>query len=202
MGNQNGLDKYAAADAGQDPDGDGFSNLEEFTYESEPHDPKSHPPYAAKFRFLRLLEKPFPLVFQGVMVLPDGRRAFQINTPADGKSWFPEIGDELQGIVVKDFMPANGNAPATLTVQRGETELELLRGKISPDPESEAELINVLDHSKKIATMGALLSLNNDEYTVLSVQQNRVVLKRLATGEVFDIVGLAEGGSGDQPEDL
>ncbi len=43
-----GLDKYNAADAHEDPDGDGFTNLAEYLhgdFGTDPHDRDSHPPY-------------------------------------------------------------------------------------------------------------------------------------------------------------
>ena len=39
----NGFDPLNAADASQDADGDGFTNLEEFKGRSDPHDPDSIP---------------------------------------------------------------------------------------------------------------------------------------------------------------
>lgn len=48
-----GLDKYNVADALTDLDGDGFTNLEEFRFKSDPRDAGSHPPYALKLRFVK-----------------------------------------------------------------------------------------------------------------------------------------------------
>ena len=214
-----GFDKYNAADALKDSDGDGFTNLEEFRAAGDPLDPGSHPPYATKLRFVRRINVPFPIMFQGVNELPDNRFVLQINTPADGNTYFkslgddlgeglreeiaPEIKESLKGIVLQEFIPGNGlENPPRLVVQRGGALVELTKGKTAIDPESQAELINVLDHSRQIVTMGALLSLRNDEYTVLGVYEDRVVLKQSGTGEVFDIVDLAKGGSEDSPEDL
>jgi hypothetical protein len=41
--------------------------------------------------------------------------------------------------------------------------------------------------------MDALLSLHSDVYTVLGVYPDKVVLRDIRTGTVFDIVSLAEG---------
>jgi len=62
---------------------------------------ESHPPYATKLRFVRRMDIPFPLVFQGASDLPDGRKMFQLNTPADGKTHFRALEEEIDGIVVK-----------------------------------------------------------------------------------------------------
>lgn len=185
-----GLDKYNAADAEEDPDKDGFTNAEEFKEGSNPVDAVSHPPYALKLRFVDLKEIPFPLVFQGSSTLPDGRTVFQINTPANGRTHFLSLGDSLEGIVLERFVKGSGGTPDELIVRRRSTEVSLPRSKKIPDPESQAELINILDHSREVVTMYTLLSVDNDEYTVLGIYQDKVVLKSMRTGEVFDIVGL------------
>lgn len=188
-----GLDKYNTADASEDADGDGFINLEEFCADTDPTSLESHPPYATKLRFVRRMDVPFPLIFQGVSDLPDGRKVFQLNTPSDGKTHFRALGEEVDGIVPKRFIPRGEAGVDTLVVLRGSVEIRLPRGEKVPDPESRAELINILDRSTEIVNMGALLSLRNDEYTVLGVYRDKVAVRHRKTGEVFEIVGFADG---------
>ena len=190
---KHGLDKYDVADALTDLDKDGFSNLEEFLASTDPSDSAKHPPFVSKLRFVERKEVPFPYVFQGITKLSDGSTVFQLNTPADGKTHFVSIGDSLEGVFLQRFIPASEGGPARLFVMRDSSEVELVRGKVAADPESKAELINILDRSSIIATMGALLSLGNDEYTVLSVHFDKVVVKDRGTGKVYEIVGLADG---------
>ena len=136
---------------------------------------------------------PFPLVFQGVTRLSDGSTVFQLNSPADGFSHFLSIGEELEGIVLQGYKDGSDGDSPRLFVMRGSSEIELIRGEIAADPESKAELINILDRSAIIATMGALLSLYDDEYVVLGVYRDKVMIRHLETGEVFEIISLAEG---------
>jgi hypothetical protein len=186
------LDKYNVKDAGFDPDADGFTNLEEFNYTTNPLDAASHPPYALKLRFVERKDMPFPFTFQGASTLPDDRLVFQLNEPATGKSHFVTVGEDVKEVVVQRFVKGDGGKPDRLVVMRGSTEITLPKGEIVSDPESQAELINILDRSPEIVTMGALLSLHNDTYTVLGVYPDRVVIKHVETGNVFDIEGLAE----------
>ena len=81
----------------------------------------------------------------------------------------------------------------TLILQRGECAIELPRGEKIADPESQVELINILDRSTKIVTMGALLSLRNDEYTVVGVYSDRISVRHHKTEDEFDVVGFADG---------
>ncbi|VGO21587.1 Amuc_1099 family pilus-like system protein [Pontiella sulfatireligans] len=197
-----GLDKYSAADAAGDLDGDGFTNLEEFVGGTGPNAPLSHPPYALKLRFVERKEIPFPMVYQGFSELPGNRRVFQLNTPADGKTHFRALGESAEGFVLQRFIPAEGEVAGRLVVVRGDVEVVLERGRIAADPESQAELINILDRSKEIVTMDALLSLRDDEYMVLGVYPDKVTVKHLETGKMYDIVGSAEEVLESASEDL
>ncbi len=188
-----GLDRHAAADALDDPDGDGFTNLEEFNHSSDPQQAASHPPYAIKLRFVKRIEVPFPLIFQSVNILPGGDSVFQLNSIPDGMTYFRALGEEIKDIELQSFIPRTKSDPARLVVRRGEAEIELPQGEKLVDPESEAELINILDRSFEIATMGALLSLNDDTYTVVGVYQDKVLIRHNDTGNEYEIVGLAEG---------
>jgi hypothetical protein len=187
------LNKYDASDALLDPDGDGFTHLEEFQAGTDPHDAGSHPPYAKKLRFVERKDLPFFLVFQGFTELQDGSVVFQLNNPATGKSHFAALGEGVEGIELQRFEPARDDNPARLFVVRDHVEIELIRGEQALDPESKAELINILDQTPIMVTMGALLSLRNDEYTVLGVYPDKVILKDLGTGNVFEVVGSADG---------
>ncbi|MDF7808385.1 hypothetical protein P4E94_13100 [Pontiellaceae bacterium B12219] len=187
------FDKYDAADAALDSDGDGFTNLEEFIAKTDPRAVSSHPPFAEKLRFIARMDISFFLVFQGFTELSDGRVVFQLNNPATGKSHFVEVGESVENVVIQRFENSENGRPARLFVERDGVEIELVRGETALDPESKAELINILDRSPIIVTMGALLSLHSDEYTVLGVHADRVILKDMRTGKVYDIVGLADG---------
>jgi len=185
-----GLDKYNAADAQGDSDGDGFIEIEEFSAGTDPTDQASHPAYALKLRFIKRNEMAFPLIFQGVSEFSDGRRIFQLNSAKDGNSHFMVLGESVDGIVLQRFLPADEELPDRLVVVRESVEIILPKGRSVADPESHAELINILDRTRKIVTMGALLSLRNDEYTVLGVYADKVVIKELRSGKVYDVVGL------------
>ncbi len=197
---QYGLDRYNAGDAAADSDGDGFSNLDEFSGGTNPLDAKNHPSYAEKLRFVERKDRPFPLVFQGFMEQSDGKIIFQLNNPKTGKTHFLAVGERAEGVEVKRFELNEDGRHHRLFVARRGHEVELVRGEAALDPESEAELINILDQTSVMVTMGALLSLHNDEYIVLSVHPDKVILRDTASGKVYDIVGLADGEPEGFPE--
>ena len=60
----NGLDLLASNALDQDPDGDGFSNLDEWNGKTDPNNKDSHPPYWTKLYLKRLVRVPFHLRFE------------------------------------------------------------------------------------------------------------------------------------------
>ena len=101
----------------------------------------------------------------------------------------------MEGIVQHSIMPKTEDAFARPVVRRGQVEIKLIQGEITIDPENEAELINLLDHFLETATMGALLPLYDDENTVMGVFRDKVSVRHYDTEKVYEIVGLAAGGS-------
>lgn len=62
----------------QDPDGDGFLNVDEFKAGTDPTDPQSHPPHITKLRIVESLSIPFRMIFRAYNEL-DGVMNFQLN---------------------------------------------------------------------------------------------------------------------------
>ena len=75
----------------------------------------------------------------------------------------------MDHVFVKKFTPRKRGEKFNIIAVHGDVKTELHREEKVPDPKSEGELINMLDSQPIIATVVALLSLRNDEYTVLSV---------------------------------
>jgi hypothetical protein len=95
----------------EDPDGDGFTNLDEWknikgdgSDSTDPQDPKSHPPYYTKLRLIRYIKESFRLLFNaydGDVKKPDSL-TFQINTvDVRQPSQFLKVGDDIAGTKFK-----------------------------------------------------------------------------------------------------
>jgi len=126
---------------GQDPDGDGFTNLDEYqnlkgdgSDSTDPNDPKSHPAYYTKLRLVQYIKVPFRLTmlaWDGDPKKPESL-SFQINTiDVGGATQFVHIGDIIKGTKFKVIKfekkeEVNSSTGATkdiseLTVQNTET---------------------------------------------------------------------------------
>src|SRR2546430_2668151 len=77
----------------QDPDGDGFTNLEEWAGHTNPSDPNSHPEYYTKLKLKSATEEPFRLVFSSWV-----GDTFAINTiDLKQPTQFLKVGDAIKG---------------------------------------------------------------------------------------------------------
>ena len=70
---RHGFDPFNPADAQQDADADGFSNLDEFLAGTNPADATRHPDSAQLLKMKECRTWPFPFVFRSASLMPDNR---------------------------------------------------------------------------------------------------------------------------------
>jgi len=132
----------------QDPDGDGFNNLDEWMGHTNPTDRNSHPDYLTKLKLKSFSQEPFRLVFSSWV-----EDTFAINT-IDFKqpTQFLKIGDRIAGTQFKILKFTEKHEPnqygtdvdvSELTLQHEETgePLTLVKEKVAISPESVATFI-------------------------------------------------------------
>ena len=132
----------------QDPDGDGFTNLDEWLGHTNPIDRNSHPEYYTKLKLKSAVEEPFRLIFSSWM-----GDTYQINT-IDFKqpTQFLKVGDMIKGTrfkIAKFLKKYEPNKYGTnvdvseLTLEQKETkqQLTLVKEKVAISPESVATFV-------------------------------------------------------------
>lgn len=133
----------------QDPDGDGFPNLEEWQGSTNPTEKSSHPPFIAKLRMKSFAREPFRLVFAS-----RAGDTFTINS-ADLRepTQFLKLGDNIAGTRFRllDFVEKSATNRTTggqddvseLTLENQDTgeRLTLIKEKIMVSPESVAHFV-------------------------------------------------------------
>src|SRR5437899_6574256 len=132
----------------QDPDGDGFTNLDEWLGHTNPIDRNSHPEYYTKLKLKSAVEEPFRLIFSSWM-----GDTYQINT-IDFKqpTQFLKVGDTIKGTrfkIAKFLKKYEQNKYGTnvdvseLTLEQEETkqQLTLVKEKVAISPESVATFV-------------------------------------------------------------
>ena len=142
----------------QDPDADGFNNLEEWQSHTNPTDKTSHPPFVAKLRMKSSTQEPFHLVFASWV-----GDTFALNTnDLKEPTQFLKVGDSIRGTkfrILKFAEKYEANQYGTridvseLTLENSETrqQFALVKEKIMVSPESVANFVYEWGERKEFA---------------------------------------------------
>ena len=127
----------------QDPDGDGFTNFDEWQGHTNPNDKNSHPDYLTKLKVKSTNEEPFRLMFSSSVGDTYAINAIDGSQPTQ----FLKIGDSIAGSrfkIVKFTPKEEHNQYGTavdvseLTLEQEDTkeQLTLVKEKVAMSPES------------------------------------------------------------------
>lgn len=171
----------------QDPDADGFSNLEEWQDHTHPTDKDSHPAFIAKLKMKSFLQEPFRLVFASWV-----DNTFAINTnDLKEPTQFLRLGDSIRGTkftLLRFTEKHEANKYGTkidvseLTLENRETheQVNLVKEKIMISPESVANFVYAWGGSREFAVKkDQEFSLKPDErikYKLVDVQSSKAVV--------------------------
>jgi len=178
----------------QDPDADGFSNLEEYLAGSDPRDKNSIPPFYTKLRLLRFISQPFRLIFTGT---PDDGQTFTINTKDRGtRTQFLELGEMIKGtsykVVSYEKKTERRNEidfdASTLTIENEQTgqKIVLVANKEANDPTSFGEFLYLYDNSKFTVKKDDEFSLPPEperKYKLIDISEKEAVIQDQKTRE-------------------
>jgi hypothetical protein len=192
----NNLDFLNASVLNQDPDGDGFSSLQEWEAKTGPTDPDSHPPYASKIEMISRQQQEYMLRFSA---RPDADR-FQIMRLPTGKwpqrdNFYLKVGEvsEDQQFKIESFEEkrARNNVgievdASVLTIKHlpQDKDFQLIRNIDTIIPTYFAELAFPLDPATlsgndRYVKEGAAFNIVIDpetKYRVVKVNENSVII--------------------------
>lgn len=188
----------------QDPDGDGFSVLDEWNFKTDPTDKNSHPPYWSKLRLKEFIQRRFRLMFSAYTGNPNQPQTltFQLNTlDLQQPTQFLKIGDQIAGTKFK----IKGFEKKTVTTEMGLekdiSELQLAHvesgegitlvlEKIVNSPDSYALFKYLWDGSEFAVKLNRTFSLKPDEQTVfklVDIEKAEAVIENTGNGEKHKI---------------
>ena len=211
---QNKLDILSPGILDEDPDKDGFSNLDEWTgldakapgtASTDPNDPKSHPAYLTKLRLKQAINEPFRLVVQtydGDPAKPESLTV-QINTlDVRQPSQFLKIGDLIAGTKFKitgfeqkmNVSPESGfeKDVSELTVENTETsqKVVLVLEQITNSPDSFALFTYLWDNSELRVKKDATFTLKPEsdvQYKLIDIKTDAALIQNLKTQETHSV---------------
>lgn len=185
-----GFDIFDPNVANADPDGDGFTNLEEYRAGTDPLDPKSHPDIASKLRVLDMKQHPFRLRFLGGMQMPSGL-IFQLNLHS-GRTLFVKIGDVAEGyrLVAHEPTAAEGDV---LVLEKGAEKIRLVKGKDLQQMEMIVDLVFMLDHKRfNKVVKDSVLKIHDNEYKIVDITSDVVTIHDLRSGSDIQVPRVTE----------
>jgi hypothetical protein len=186
----------------QDPDADGFNNLEEWQNHTHPTDKSSHPAFTTKLKMKSFAQEPFRLVFASWV---DDTFALNTNDLKE-PTQFLKIGDSIRGTkfkIVKFTEKHDTNKYGTkidvseLILENRETheQLSLVKEKIMTSPESVANFVYLWGDRREFAVKkDHEFSLKPEEqikYKLIDVQPGKaVVINIQEPSKLIDIAPL------------
>jgi|APSaa5957512622_1039677.scaffolds.fasta_scaffold09214_4 hypothetical protein len=171
---EHGFDPQNAADAGEDRDGDGFTNLEEFLSKTDPRLSTSTP-LTSYLSVSKIIPRRFRLKFTSVVKNPDGSLTFALNAP--GRSYFKKVGEDVEGFEIVDYTVRSEKqnthgSPVTvkvsvLTLQKGDKQIALAKGQHHYD--KSAVLLFAPDKKEMGVHKGSAIQIRGREYMVTAI---------------------------------
>jgi hypothetical protein len=198
--------------AGQDPDGDGFTNLEEYQYKTDPTDPKSFPQPSDYVVYAAPVQQKFFLRFLGYIKSGDGTYTFEINVNDFDYTYFVKLGQQIASGSRKEnyfvdkfeFDQKEEYDPTTnskrwkevsrLFIHRGDdpTPITLTYQQVAQDLLPRALLRNDLEKNSRGKGMlrvakGENFSARGKTYKVVDIKEGAVIISDTSTQQEYVI---------------
>lgn len=210
-----GLMPYDPSDAALDPDGDKFSNLQEFQGDTDPNDSKSFPPLIVLVEIVEIRDVLFRMLFQGKVTLPTGKLKYQVNY--GGKSYFVRLNEAIgeSGYVLpayREKWKTVASESLSRDIKVDVSEIDLVKGDktvtlVYQQPNERVEprvtlRLDIDDLVFKDLEIGGEVKLRDGTYEVKAIDSREaaVVLTRTGDETKFTITKGGKKPAGDDEE--
>jgi hypothetical protein len=186
----------------QDPDGDGFTNLDEWKGNTDPTNKESHPDYLTKLHLVSATEEPFRYMFSSWV-----GKTFAINAIDQSEpTQFLKIGDVIRGTdfeVVKFTEKHGRNQYGTRTDvselllehQGSKEQVTLVKEQVATSPQSVATFVYTWGgrYEFEVRKDGEFFvkPLEEIKYKLVDVQPNKAVIVNTQTPDTPIEIGFA-----------
>lgn len=198
------LNPLDPTDALADPDADGYTNLDEYTGQTDAHDAKSIPDPVTKLRHKKIKAESFKFRFLGISKLPSGNR-YQLNLRDLSRTYFTTNGQTIEGVTVTGCDESNAKKPV-LILQQGARTRRLPLNEVIIEDSYSCELVSLIDRKPFPVTRGATFKLGDAEYNVVDITSSAVVIRSAKNGRESTVLPLTDdelrGGGVGGPETM
>ena len=158
----------------QDPDKDGFTNLDEWQGNTDPTKKDSHPDYTTKLHLVSATEEPFRYIFASRT-----KDRFGINSTDESEpTQFLRVGDIIRGTDFKIMRFTEKNernqsgmktdvSELLLEHQQNHAQLTLVKGQVATSPQSVATFVYTWDRRKEFEVR------KDQEFALATAEGNR-----------------------------
>ena len=176
----------------QDPDGDGFTNIDEWQGRTNPTVENSHPDYLTKLKLKAFKEEPFRLMFSSWVADGAGAQTFGVNAiDLKQPTQFAKLGELVGGTRFKIVKFTEKYQPdkygtdvdvSELTLEHELTKenLTLVKEKVAISPESVATFVYLWGERREFEVRKdqefSLKPQENIKYKLLDVQPTKAVI--------------------------
>ena len=186
----------------QDPDKDGFTNLDEWQGNTDPTNAGSHPDYTTKLHLVSATEEPFPYIFASRT-----KDKFGINSIDEGEpTQFLKVGDMIRGTdfkVLKFTEKKERNqygmkmdvSELLLEHQQNHAQLRLVKGEVATSPQSVATFVYTWGGRKEFEVRKdqefSLKPMDQIKYKLIDVRPDKAVIVNTQTPNAPIEIGFA-----------
>ena len=186
----------------QDPDNDGFTNLDEWQGNTDPTNKDSHPDYVTKLHLVSATEESFPYMFSSRTGNVFGINSIDLSEPTQ----FLKVGDIVRGT---DFKIANFTEKSArnqygtntdvsellLEHQQTHMQVTLVKGKVATSPQSVATFVYTWGGRREFEVRKdqefSLKPLEEIKYKLVDVQADKAVIVNTGQPDALIDIGFA-----------
>ena len=186
----------------QDPDKDGFTNLDEWQGETDPTDKNSHPGYTTKLHLVSATEEPFRYVFSSRTQNKFGINTIDLSEPTQ----FLKVGDVIRGTdfkIVKFTEKRERNqyginedvSELLLEHPDSHAQVTLVKGAVATSPQSVATFVYTWGGRQEFEVRKdqefSLKPMEKIKYKLVEVQPGRAVIVNTQNPDARIEIGFA-----------
>src|SRR5213596_4173856 len=186
----------------QDPDSDGFTNLDEWQGGTDPTNKDSHPEYVTKLHLVSATEEPFRYIFSSRI-----KDKFGINTIDQSEpTQFLKVGDVIRGTDFKimEFTEKRARnrygmnedvSELLLEHPQSHAQVTLVKGKVATSPQSVASFVYTWGGRREFEVRKdqefSLKPLEEIKYKLVDVQADKAVIVNTGQPDALIDIGFA-----------